>query len=248
MTLERPRYMNRSATVISLLISGTLACLEEDRSQASHGVIRGQVTDSATGAPVPDAKAAVGCAGCFGRHSTDSLGRFLIPDVPPGTHVVEFHCPSRTDLGRELTNREITVAPGAVINMHVDVPPGGCYEPAYSERRGTFRGRFTSGLESSEFEPCLDREVGLVDGLLPGKHLYTPSVWVEFPDSTYEHADWPDDVPLDDWGSRQYFVVWHGTLEGPGTYGHLGVSSFVFYVDSIHSVRPAGPADCAAQP
>ena len=42
------------------------------------------------------------------------------------------------------------------------------------------------------------------------------------------------------------FVRWTGTLVGPGTYGHMGMSPFEFNVDSVLKVRAPRKGDCAA--
>lgn len=56
--------------------------------------------------------------------------------------------------------------------------------------------------------------------------------------------DWPARAPRNAWGSPRYFVVWRGTLKGPGSYGHFGVSEFEMLVDSIVLVKVPGTSDC----
>jgi hypothetical protein len=54
---------------------------------------------------------------------------------------------------------------------------------------------------------------------------------------------WPE-VPHDDWGNARYFVKWHGTVTGPGQYGHMGFSPFVIRIDSVFELRAAQDIDC----
>lgn len=212
------------------------------------GVVRGTVRDSATGAPVVGVKATVRCEGCYGRHPTDSLGNFRIMRVRPGLHPLEFHCPSRTMLGRELGNVEVMVEQGAEAVVNFSVPPGACYEPPYSERKGVFRGQWTTGFEASEFIPCPDSALGVTRPMLPGKRYWT-SAWATLsPAAREQRIDWPDDAPRDAWGSPRYFVIWRGTLKGPGMYGHLGVGAFEMVVDEIVLATTPGSDECAKAP
>jgi len=239
----------KSMQRLSLLAIAVAAAVGMARSHADgqeYGSVRGTVTDSVTGVPTIDARVALNCNGCYGREPTDSLGRYSFTRVPAGTHRIEFHCPSRTALGRELAQRAVEVFAGKVSVIDVRVPPGGCFEPAYSERTGIFRGVWTPGFESSAFVPCPDSALGLTGELLPGKRLFGSRAWAELGAAARQQPiSWPKNAPRDSWGSARYFVVWRGTLKGPGTYGHMGVSEFSMIVDSILSVRAAQSNDCS---
>ena len=159
---------------------------------------------------------------------------------------MELHCPSRTMLGRELASLEVVIESGNATVMNYEVAPGACYEPPYSERTGVFRGHWVPGFESSEFIPCPDSSLGIGSDLLPGKRVRKSSAWATLsPAARSQSIDWPDGAPKDAWGNPRYFVVWSGTLKGPGTYGHLGVSEFEMLVDSIAFTRIPGDDDCS---
>ncbi len=216
-------------------------------SRALHaqgtGSISGTIRDSVTGAPIRDAKAAVPASGRYGRESTDSLGRYTLDGVPAGTWSVEFHCPSRTLLGRSLARRTGTVAANAVLRLDIHAPPGWCVEPDSGSRVGVFRGHYSFGFEESRFVPCPDSSAGLAKGLLPGEHVVEPSAWVNFTSTAQrQRVRWPK--PLENERYPRYFVRWQGTLTGPGTYGHLGVSAFAFTADTILEVRRPEATDC----
>jgi hypothetical protein len=234
---------------VTRILTAALALLlisAGDSAAQTRGVLHGTVLDSLTSVPLIDALVTAICSGCIGRNSTDSTGRYRIDTLPAGAVTVVVHCPSRTLLGRELLQQEITVAESADTRFDVRVPPGACAEPPYAERSGTYRGHYTPGFESSRFIPCPDSTVGLTVGLLPGKRLFPPSAWAVFSPRAREQGApaWPTDAPRDDWGNPTFFVLWQGTLRGPGTYGHMGVSEFSFTVDSVLVVRRPSGSDC----
>lgn len=232
--------------LVAVIFAVTVGAPGSHADGQEYGSVRGTVTDSVTGVPTIDARVALNCNGCYGREPTDSLGRYSFARVPAGTHRIEFHCPSRTALGRELAQRTVEVIAGRESIVDVRVPLGGCFEPAYSERTGIFRGVWTPGFESSAFVPCPDSALGLTGELLPGKRLFGSRAWADLSAAARkQEISWPKDAPRDPWGNARYFVAWRGTLKGPGTYGHMGVSEFSMVVDSILSVRASRSNDCS---
>ena len=199
--------------------------------------------DSATDKPVVGAKAAALRSGRAGRALTDSAGRYVLDRVPPGSWAVVFNCPSRTMLGRKLAERQVTVAAAGEVIVNVVVPPGGCFEPDSTSRAGEFRGHYSFGFEESSFVPCRDSTLGPDGVLLPGEHLFEPSAWVSFSEAARrQQLNWPEVGDSHDY--PRYYVVWRGTLTGPGMYGHMGVSDFEFVVDSVLDVRLPRRDDC----
>jgi hypothetical protein len=210
----------------------------------ARGTLRGSITDSVTGAPMVAARVAIWCSGCYGRYPTDSAGRYRLDRLPAGSARFEAHCPSATGLGAEITQRTIEIAAEGETVLDLRVPPGHCAEPGYSERPGIFRGYWTPGFESSAFFPCADSALGVPAPLLPGKRLFPPKAWADLAPGAARRISWPSGAPIDSYGNGTYFVVWHGVLKGPGTYGHLRVSEFSMLVDSVIAVRVRGPSDC----
>lgn len=236
-----------TATPYLILTAAALIIAASPLVAQQYGTVRGTVSDSVTGAPTVAARVAINCQGCYGRQPTDSLGRYVIERVPIGRHRMEFNCPSRTMLGRELAQPTVDVRKGDTSLVDVRVPPGGCFEPAYSERTGIFRGDWTPGFESSAFIPCADSALGLTGDLM-GKRPFKgeADAWATLDTAAQKELHpLPKHAPRDAYGSSRYFVVWHGTLKGPGMYGHMGVSEYSMIVDSVLSIRAARPNDCA---
>ena len=235
--------MSRHLARIAIVAAVGVAAAPRLAAQA-RGALRGTITDSVTGAPVVEARVALWCAGCYGRHPTDSAGRYRLDRLPSGSATFEAHCPSATGLGAEITRRTVDIVVDRETVLDLRVPPGQCDEPPYSERKGVFRGYWTPGFESSAFLPCADTALGVPAPLLPGKRLFPPTAWADVVPSAARRMSWPRDAPVDSYGNPTYFVVWRGVLKGPGTYGHMGVSEFSMEVDSVIAVRARGPSDC----
>ena len=230
--------------LFQLLVAGALGLLAlHPAAGQTTGTIRGAVTDGVTGAPVVGAKVAAPGSGRAGRVLTDSAGRYVLDRVRSGTWTVVFNCPSRTLLGRKLVERQVAVAAAGEAIVNVVVPPDGCFEPDSASRSGEFRGHYAFGFEESRFVPCLDSALGPEGVLLPGEHLVEPSAWVEFSKTAQRQPlKWPG--LGDHHYYARYYVAWRGTLIGPGMYGHMGVSSFAFVVDSVLEVRLPSRDDC----
>ena len=144
-----------------------------------------------------------------------------------------------------MLHREVTVSPGAETIVNVRMPPQRCVEPSYSERKGVFRGYWTSGFEESSFIPCADSTLGVSAPLLPRKRIGRVSAWAVFSSSAWPPSlQVPKDVRVDEYGNPIIFVTWYGVLKGPGSYGHMGVSEFSMLVDKVIDVQAKGPPDC----
>lgn len=200
--------------------------------------IYGQLIDSATGKPI--AYAGLNIHSKSGLAFSDSLGWYLLFDMPTGKQVIEFRCPAkRTFVGRRFTTRTITISGTTDSNVTFTLDLSRCVEPPIETRTGEFTGRYVPGFESSRFTPCrpfADLRGTAYEG-------YEGYAWVTFDDSVLNRAraKWPDS------GRDPYppfFVRWKGTLTGPGGYGHLGVSSYLLRVSEILEMRKAAKADC----
>ena len=69
------------------------------------------------------------------------------------------------------------------------------------------------------------------------------SAWVVGSKVARGSVKWPQ-AKGEEEANSSYYVRWQGTVVGPGHYGHLGGSPFLFRVDSILEVRSVGDDDC----
>jgi hypothetical protein len=104
-----------------------------------------------------------------------------------------------------------------------------------------FTGFWTPGFEASEFIPCPVDSWFLPGDSLPPNYN-SQSAWARLGKGA-RVTKWPN-APRDRWGNPQFYVEWHGTLEGPGHYGHFGMSAFFFTADSIIQIRAPQRGDC----
>ena len=106
---------------------------------------------------------------------------------------------------------------------------------------GTFAGHYSYGFEHSRFMPCPRDDWSIPSDTLALFHRQGASV--RWSDSLeLDEAEWPEPVLKD--GHPRVFVQWQGTVEGPGHYGHMGMSSFELTVDRVLAVRLPSPDDC----
>jgi hypothetical protein len=67
--------------------------------------------------------------------------------------------------------------------------------------------------------------------------------WVEYsPQLDWRKIKWPkvDDTVR----YPTFYVRWRGTLTGPCSYGHMGMATYEFVVDSVLEIRMPRPDDC----
>lgn len=76
--------MKRLRMLIIIAAAACSFCVVEGEENLGQGVIRGRVTDAATGAGVPSQTVRIAGTG-YGA-ATDAEGRFVIANVPPGTY------------------------------------------------------------------------------------------------------------------------------------------------------------------
>ena len=177
--------------------------------------------------------------------AVDSLGFYRIDSIAPSRRVLSVQCamvhgPASTQLAFEAI-----VVGNSDIHRDFTVHAVGCDSRVTRRVTATFRGHHTAALETSAFVPC-PKDAWLVPGDSLGVNPVSGRAWVIWPAGGVKGVKgvkWPD-VPPGGFGARQYYVQWHGTLIGPGVYGHMGMSPFEFRPDSVLVVRAAQGEDC----
>jgi len=159
---HRWRYGVLLCTLILLSLPGT--------SPAQDGIdLRGRIVSADSGMPVVLAR--VWLAGTASGARTDDDGRFLIPDVKPGTHVLHAE-----RLGfEELVREGIVVQPGQALELELSMSPTAMPLEEMTVTPGTFtfmdRGvaaRQTMSREDIESVPQLGEDVFRAVNRLPG--------------------------------------------------------------------------------
>ena len=233
----------RSVILLSLLVC--ILIPERSIAQEMTGAsITGVVRDSATGQPLLGGRVVVS-PGHGSNAPLDSLGRFDLTNLWTPIVLLSVYCPSRTMSGDLLLARRMEAPPGQRIDLELRIDANVCQEPPYREVTGTLRGHFTAGFEISKFSACVDTGMGVHPGPGYGREWAPMHIWADLTPKAWDQlAAWlPEEWVFD--GGKVLYVRWHGTLAGPGIYGHLGVSEYEFRADSVMTVRPGNNGlDC----
>jgi hypothetical protein len=173
----------------------------------------------------------------------DSAGSYRLDSLPLVRMEISIHC-STLYGGKRLSFDTIAFVQPTVVRHDWVVETAGCDPRLMRRLTGVFRGHYTPGFESSEFIPC-----SADAWFIPGDSLDSYPMklmrraWARWPTRADLKIAWPD-APRDSYGNPRYYVRWRGTVEGPGNYGHMGVSAFDFRVESVLELRAARPDDC----
>ena len=198
--------------------------------------VRVKVIDSTIRTPIK--RAGVQAAGWRGLAWTDSMGTFTLRGVPEKSEL-HVRCPTERRLaGRVVRRQQLDLRTTSDTLLVVLLRSAECEEPPIRSVTGQFRGHYTYGFESSDFRPCegLPAEAAVFDDRWG-------QAWVEFSKSADQQSvTWP--AFPDSVAYPTVFVRWHGTLRGPAAYGHLGVATYEFVVDSILELRRPRNDDC----
>lgn len=188
--------------------------------------IRGTVQDSASGQAIVRTHVCteVDLGAPYGRGqicaSPDSRGQYVLDSLPAGRRVVTVTCSGGRPLRQRLLRQDtLVLGETGAVSLDVRSDTTGCDMRPFVEQHGEFSGHYTFGFEESRFSPC--------GGASPA--------WVRFSARASEQRiRWPK---TKDRYNPSYFVRWVGTLRGPWYYGHMGVSSYEFVVDSVIAVQ-----------
>ncbi len=229
----------RLALAGALLLVGGRAGAQETPADSTLAGIR--VTDRASGRPL--AGAGIRTYGATGWTNASGIYRFR-QRRPPTRMSFTVYCPARFLMsGRRLDSLVLALPTTEPVAVRVDA--SNCTEPRPDTVVGEFAGHFEAGFEESEFLPC-------ASGPEPGHTAYGPTpfrAWLE----SSRSISWERfrGVKAGPWlgadGQEQmmsHYVRLRGRLIGPGSYGHMGVSPFLFLLDEVLEVRTPRPDDC----
>ena len=243
----------RSAAVPALLVVLALTGVSVAAAQtngASIGALEGTVRDSA-GQPIEKASVCtiVQESRGFGRAHCgrpDSTGAYHVDSLPASRLGFTVTCAGvRPFDGRVVASDSLQIQAGSQAHRDWIVSRAGCDPRPLRRVAGTFRGHYTSGFEASKFVPCA-ADAWFIPGDSLGTYLYDARLaWARLqPTVARQGLVWPE-VPRDVYGSPRFYVRWRATVIGPGHYGHMGVSPFQIWVDSLLELRAPSARDCS---
>src|SRR4051812_21101539 len=157
--------LRRHGTIVLAILAATLASLAMPRSAlAQQGVIRGTVTDSATGRGVPAVQVTV--AGTTRGTVSDDQGRYSLGGVPAGSAVVNVQ-----RIGYAAAQRRVTVAAGetATLDFVLRAVPTTLSEVVTVGYGTASRANVTSAIASVDSAAISNIPVAGIDNALQGK-------------------------------------------------------------------------------
>lgn len=183
----------------------------------------------------------------LGCTTTSIAGTFRLDTLPLGSVSLNVTCEATHLFWKRIPQTFTADAarkPGTVVML---INTSGCDERPVRTISRTFRGLWRSGFEMSDFTPCPTDSWALAsDTGGVGHSSQATYAWVtSLPDR--EASRWPESKSLPARpiaGGYISYVEWHGTVTGPGHYGHLGVASFKISVDSVITRRAPSATDC----
>jgi hypothetical protein len=219
-------------------------------------VLRGRIYDSLTSRAIARSRICSEFAvPVYGRAMRcgriDSLGWYVFDSLPEGPRKFTAGCAGEKLFGGKLLGAAtVELQEGATHQVDFRSDASGCDPRPLRVVRGVFKGHYSSGFEHSEFIVC-PGGMGQAASDTAGMRDVGWRAWVEFPKTRRlpgAPAVWPRAGPPRSSGDDGWhYVEWHGVLEGPGHYGHLGGSSFQLVVDSVITVRTPGKSDCGSR-
>lgn len=222
-------------TRLALLGFSLFICGAHAGAAQQTATVRVQVLDSAASRPI--VSAGVQATGWTGLAWTDSVGRFTMTGVPLTTEL-RIRCPTTRRLAGRVVRRQALVVRVLDTTVVIRLGESECIDPPIQSTVGEFRGHYTSGFESSDFRPC--------GGLPAAAKVFDDTwgaAWVRYsPQFDWRRVKWPK--VADTTSYPMFYLRWHGTLTGPGSYGHLGLATYEFVVDSIVEIRLPSADDC----
>ncbi|HEX6039373.1 carboxypeptidase-like regulatory domain-containing protein [Longimicrobium sp.] len=238
------------AVMASVAAAALPGAAPAQRLPSGSGALVGIVRDAASGRPVARAHVCVVLPDARGTRwsrcaPVDSSAAFRVDSLPAGTLEVNVSCGTVRIFGERIASGEVRVSEGAATRRDWAVDTAVCDPRPLRSITGAFRGYYTPGFESSEFVPCMEDAWFVPSDSLRTGSLDQRRAWAILRGARFPDGFTPGDAPRDSYGNPRYYVHWRGTVTGPGSYGHMGVSIFEMRVDSVLELRAPRVDDCA---
>ena len=198
-------------------------------------LLRVRVLDSISGRPVTHA--GVQTIPWTPLTNTDEHGRVVLHGVRRESSL-RITCPAwQRPLGSRIWEQQLSFNVVNDTEVVARVSTAGCVEHEPRLDRREFRGHYTSGFEASDFHPCGGF---LLPDSIPAHRQHA---WVRFaPNVDFGRLEWPSYVDTATYPT--VYVLWQGTIRGPGHYGHLGGAAYEIVVDKVLELRAPNKEDC----
>jgi len=213
----------------------------EAAARAVQGNLWGTLRDRKTEKPVPRASIRFNKAG--GISFSDSAGRFWLWGFAPGKYELIVRCPVRRQMlgmGRVAGRIAFTARPAMKDTMDLWIDASPCVDVPLDTARIRTRGVWSVGFEDGFFTPCKPFDQIPLGGY---------EDWFHTAFLTFAERDlappggWPKMKPVK--GYYKIFVDVDADLIGPGSFGHLGMGTFLLRVTRVRSAKPASKSSCA---
>lgn len=200
-----------------------------------------RVVDSASGSPIRHAYLA------FDRHwaaSGDSAGRLDIDAVPATLREALVYCRPAHGAWQSLgAVQRVSLPTRPHDSTLVRLSGAACDSTQAPSRRVVLLGVGHSEYHGTWFRVCAASAGLLPNDLRAAAARARPYAlvvaWMPF----VRMPPGPR-LPSDTSGGTRRYMRAEGTLEGPGHYGHRGLSLYRFEVETVHAIYPARPPTC----
>jgi hypothetical protein len=211
----------------------------EAAARAVESEIWGTLRDARTGRPVPRAPILVDGRG--GTARTDSIGRFALGGIAPGSHKIVVYCPlKRQPMGKKATILTMNVRPATKDSTDIHVAMDVCSDVPVDTVHVHTKGVWRLGIEDGYFTPCKQFsqiKLGSYDD-------WSHQALLIFADGTLKPPNgWPRIKPVR--GYEKVFMDVDGDLIGPGLDAYMGIAIYQLRVTRIRSVSAATKSSCS---
>ncbi len=211
----------------------------EAQARAVAATISGTLRDARSARPVPRATMRVGRRNAG---VTDSVGRFRLSGVVPGKTEITVYCPVRRQWpGRITTTISVQARAAAEQTIDIQIDAQRCADVPVDTVKVRTRGVWSIGFEDGFFTPC-ERFSQIELGGYRDWSGYAFLVFAE--ENIHPPRGWPEIEQKD--GYQKVFIDAEGELIGPGSYGHMGVATYLLRVSRILSAEAPSKGSCSA--
>lgn len=177
--------------------------------------------------------------------NVDSMGAYRLDSLPAMKREFAVICETVRMFGGWIATDSVEIRSGQSVRRDWQVSMAGCDMRPVRRITREFRGHYVGGFEASDFRPCEKDAWFTPDDSLEKYPFDNRRAWATWSERAGKSVRWPDGAPprASDANPRYYLHV-RGTVVGPGHYGHMSISAFELFVDSVVEIRVPSASDC----